>query len=59
MSQSFTKGNLRYWEASKCGYGTTFNVTLLRCPVCGVEFSGGQHREAHLRNDHDPEDFGL
>ena len=57
MTESFIKGNLRYWKAGE--NSNSYQVTLLRCPACGVKFSHGPDRESHLRNDHEPEDFGL
>ena len=58
MSQDvIVKGNLEY-RKRKQSSGERYQAVLVRCPVCGYEFTHGPSRVAHL-NDHSPEDFGL
>ena len=52
------KGNLEYRENPTGATGTQFNVVLLRCPICGIEFKSGLHRSQHI-STHNPEEFGL
>jgi len=61
MSQKvITKGNLEYRERGNVnGTGTQMEPVLVRCPVCGVEFTHGNNRVHHLRNAHSLEDWGL